>query len=376
MPQTSLSDEELVSRIAALCLEGRRLVARLIVHLIEVEDRALDKKSACSSMWEFCTERLKMSEGEASRRLNAARLVRKFPSVLGRIERGEIHLSALRQLRPYLDEENVDAVLDEAKGKTRSELDEMIARRFPRPNAPTIEIPIAAAPALASPARIEPLSATGVLVQMTMTAEGYSDLKRAKELLGHCIPDGDTVKVIERALRALVEDLEKDRRAKTPRPQASSRPSRPGHISAATRREVFARDSEQCTYVDSEGRRCECRTRIELDHIQPRARGGSDEASNLRARCRSHNLHAAEEIFGKEHVAARIHCRQQQWKKRGEDRSSMSSETLEQARRGLVNMGFAASEVKRTLGALADRHRDAGAPPVPELLREAIAALT
>jgi hypothetical protein len=54
----------------------------------------------------------------------------------------------------------------------------------------------------------------------------------------------------------------------------------------------------------------------------------------------------------------------------------MSSETLEQARRGLVNMGLAAADVKRTLGALADRHRDAGAPPVPELLREAIAALT
>ena len=330
-----LSDEELVSRIAALCLEGRRLVARLIVHLIEVEDRALDKKSACSSMWEFCTQRLKMSDGEASRRLNATRLVRRFPSVLGRIERGEIHLSALRQLRPYLDEENVDAVLDEAKGKTRRQLDEMTTAT--------------------AGARVEPLSATGVLVQMTMTAEGYADLKRAKELLGHCIPDGDTVKVIERALRT---------------------PAKPGHIAAATRREVFARDGERCTYVDTEGRRCVCRTRIELDRIQPRARGGGDEASNLRARCRSHKLHAAEEIFGKEHVAARIRCRQQQWRKRGEDRTSMSSATLEQARRGLVHMGFAVSDVNKTLVALADRHRDAGAPPVPELLREAIAALT
>ena len=214
---------------------------------------------------------------------------------------------------------------------------------------------------------------------MTMTAEAYADLKRAKELLGHCIPDGDTVKVIERALRTLVEDLERDRRAKTSRPQASVRPSKSGHVSAATRRVVFARDGEQCTYVDSEGRRCECRTRIELDHIQPRARGGSDEASNRRARCRSHNVHAAEEIFGKEHVAARIRCRQQQWRKRGgagEDRTSMSSATLEQARRGLVNMGFAASDVNKTLVAIADRHRDAGAASVPELLREAIAALT
>ena len=214
-----------------------------------------------------------------------------------------------------------------------------------------------------------------------MTAEGYADLKRAKELLGHCVPDGDTVKIIERALRTLVEDLEKDRRAKTSRPRARVRPSKPGHIPSATRREVFARDGEQCSYVDSEGRRCECRTRLELDHIQPRALGGGDEATNLRARCRPHNLHAAEEIFGKEHVAARIHCRQRQWmsgegKRRAEDGASVTSETLEQAKRGLVKMGFAASDVKKTLVALVGKHGDAGAPPLPELIREAIAALT
>jgi 5-methylcytosine-specific restriction endonuclease McrA len=395
MQCTLLSDEELVSQLASLCLEGRRLVARLVVHLIEVEDRALDKKSACSSMWAFCTERLNMSEGETSRRLNAAKLVRKFPSVLGRLERGEIHLSALRQLGAYLTEGNVDAILDDAKGKTRSQLDEMIARRFPRPNAPTVEIPVVASmttatagatppppPALAGKARIESLSATGVLVQMTMTAEGYADLKRAKELLGHCIPDGDTVKVIERALRTLVEALEKGRRAKTSRPQESGRPSKPGHIPAATRREVFARDGEQCTYVDSEGRRCECRTRLELDHIQPRALGGGDGAATLRTRCRPHKLHAAEEIFGKAYVAARIHRRQQQWmrragEKRREGASSVTSDVVEHATRGLVNMGFAASDVKKTLLSLVD-HRDGngGAPPLPELLREAIAALT
>jgi hypothetical protein len=92
-------------------------------------------------------------------------------------------------------------------------------------------------------------------------------------------------------------------------------------------------------------------------------------------------LHAAEEIFGKEHVAARIHCRQQQWTrragaKRGEVTSSVPSDTVEQATRGLVNMGFGASAVKKTLLALVERHRDAGAPPLPELLREAIVALS
>jgi 5-methylcytosine-specific restriction endonuclease McrA len=216
---------------------------------------------------------------------------------------------------------------------------------------------------------------------MTMTAEGYANLKRAKELLGHCIPNGDTVKVIERALRTLVEDLEKERRAKTSRPQARVRASKPGHVPAARRRDVFARDGKQCTYVDSEGRRCECRTRLELDHIEPRALGGGDDASNLRVRCRSHNLHAAEEIFGKEHVAARIHCRQQQsmrcaGEKRGGVGTPVVSERVEEAARGLVSLGFGAAAVKKTLLALEGRHHGAGAPPLPELLRQAIVALT
>jgi 5-methylcytosine-specific restriction endonuclease McrA len=385
MQHTSLSDQELVSQIASLCLQGKQIVARVIVHLIEVEDRGLDKRSACSSMWAFCIERLHMSEAEARLRISAMKLVRSLPSALAWLERGDVHLSALVQLGPHLTDENVDTMLDEAKGKTRPQLEEMIARRFPRPNAPTIEIPVAqsmtlpAAPAPARAARIEPLSATGVLVQMTMSAEGYADLKRAKELLGHSIPDGDTVKVIERALRTLVEDLEKTRRAKASRPRASVRPSKRGHIPAATRREVFARDGEQCTYFDSDGRRCECRARLELDHIQPRALGGGDEASNLRARCRAHNLHAAEEIFGKEHVASKIYCRQRQWMPRGGERrkvsSPVTSEVVQQATRGLVNMGFRVSEVKKTLAALIDR-RDSETPPLPDLLREAIGALT
>jgi hypothetical protein len=47
---------------------------------------------------------------------------------------------------------------------------------------------------------------------------------------------------------------------------------------------------------------------------------------------------------------------------------------MEQATRGLVNMGFGASEVKKTLLALVGH--DAGPRPLPELLREAIVALT
>ena len=43
-----------------------------------------------------------------------------------------------------------------------------------------------------------------------------------------------------------------------------------------------------------------------IDHVTPRALGGSGEAENLRAFCRAHNHHAAERVFGRAHVEARI----------------------------------------------------------------------
>ena len=46
MKLTDLSDDELVASLSAICLEAHRLTARMIIHLIEVEERRLDLKAA------------------------------------------------------------------------------------------------------------------------------------------------------------------------------------------------------------------------------------------------------------------------------------------------------------------------------------------
>lgn len=63
MQPSELTDHELVSRLSALCLEGHALTARMIVHLMEVEERRLDLRAACTSMFDFCQRKLGMSEG-------------------------------------------------------------------------------------------------------------------------------------------------------------------------------------------------------------------------------------------------------------------------------------------------------------------------
>src|SRR6476661_6069947 len=137
MHLTELTDDELVSRLSALCAEGHVLTARLIVHLIEVEERRLDLRTACTSMFDFCQRRLGMSEGAAFRRITAARLVKRFPALLERIERGELHLSTLVLLRPHLTEVNVEGLAAAVAGKTQRQVEELLARLAPKPDVPS-----------------------------------------------------------------------------------------------------------------------------------------------------------------------------------------------------------------------------------------------
>jgi 5-methylcytosine-specific restriction endonuclease McrA len=342
MTLNRLSDDALVASLHALCLDARRLDARVVEHLVEIEARRLHLKAACSSMFEFCARRLQMSEGAAFRRINAARLARRFPRLIAHVESGAVHLSALVLLRDHLTEANVDELVAATSGKTKREVEELLARRAPRPDAPAqirklpaqvaLSAPAAAAvpapaPAPAPRARIEPLAESRYKLQLTVSSALREKLERATDLMRHRNPSGDLAVVVEQALDALLEKLEKERLGRTSRPQRTARPTKKGRISAATRREVFARDGEQCTFTDEQGRRCSSRAFLELDHITPRALGGPDDAANLRVTCRAHNRLRAEVVLGRECVERGIHFRQRK-------------SELETATVGLARMGF------------------------------------
>ena len=135
----------------------------------------------------------------------------------------------------------------------------------------------------------------------------------------------------------------------------------------AVRREVFARDAEQCTYVGPDGDRCPARGYLELGHVHPKARGGTETAANLRVRCSAHNALYAEQVFGRAHVANRTHLR------RGKCVPTPTS--FETAARGLRSLGFREPDARRALETLATK-RDMEGAPVETLLREALLVLT
>jgi hypothetical protein len=70
-------------------------------------------------------------------------------------------------------------------------------------------------------------------------------------------------------------------------------------IPAKVRDEVWQRDGSVCQYRDPvTGKRCGSRHMLEIDHTIPVARGGTNDASNLRLLCRQHNIFTARKVFG------------------------------------------------------------------------------
>src|SRR5690606_4421819 len=86
--------------------------------------------------------------------------------------------------------------------------------------------------------------------------------------------------------------------------RAPAAPAR-SHVSAAIRREVWARDAGRCAYTDHRGRRCPETGSLELHHREAHALGGPDTVDNLELRCPPHNLLAAEQDFGRSHMDRR-----------------------------------------------------------------------
>jgi len=338
-----------------------------------------------------------MSEDEACRRIQVVRLVRRFPELLVRIERGELTLSTMALLDGALTPSNCEELVRAAAGKTKAEVQALLAKRAPKPDVPAAitTVPVqsalpavgvapgsASAPmARADGPQLVPLSETRHEVQFTASDALRKKLERARDLMRHANADGDLAVVVERAMDLLIAKLERQRLAKASRPREvradDARATNLASVSRATRRAVFERDGEQCTFSDGDGHRCPATAWLEFDHVEPRACGGTNDFGNLRVRCRAHNRLYAEQAFGREHVERAIRERGRP-RQRGYATPSCAIESCALAARALTGMGFRRAEVRRALEAVTARHPGAAlaATPVQAILREALAVLT
>lgn len=209
---SGLSDDALELRLRKLLAAGARTEALVVAHLAEVECRRLHVRNGYRSLFEYCLVALGFSEFEAVFRISAARTTRNFPLAFELLERGELHLSGLHLLRSHLTPDNHVELLAAARLKSKREIEKLIAARFPRPDVPANVRPFA---------RMEPLSSGRYRLELMIDEPLKKKLEHACDRLSHVNPSRDLAVVLDRALDALMRQLDKGRFGK-PRADAVS----------------------------------------------------------------------------------------------------------------------------------------------------------
>jgi len=399
-----LPDPALLRALTALVAQDRTTTAALLAHLAEVDARRLYLPAAYPSMFAYCVGELGLSEEAAFKRIRVARTARQFPAIFPALADGRLHLSAVVLLTPYLTPENADELLTAAVHRSKSEIETWLAQRFPRsellPLVQALPAPGPRADEQLSPgtvgshelgggrldpgavegsgeqlspgtveapaprARVTPVAQERFALQLTIGQGTHDKLRYAQALLGHQVPEGEVAQVLDRALDALIEKLERRKFAATPRPRPQRASANPRHVPAAVKRTVWERDGGQCTFVSAAGRRCPARTRLEYDHVDPVARGGRATVERLRLRCRAHNQYGAECTFG----AGFMRQKREQARAAAERAQTAAAERARQAavaerqREAAAERAQAAAEVipwLRRLGFRADEARRA-----------------
>jgi hypothetical protein len=134
-PHEELSDPDLIAEVSRLAASERQATSRLVSALAQFDARRLYLGQGCSSMFTYCTRVLHLSEHSAYNRIEAARAARRFPEIFTLLADGSIHLSAVRLLSPHLTQANHRDVLGEASHKSKRDVEELVARLRPQPDA-------------------------------------------------------------------------------------------------------------------------------------------------------------------------------------------------------------------------------------------------
>jgi hypothetical protein len=347
---SGLSDHDLLTRLLALAGKEREATVELVAHLAALDSRpSVYAAKGYGSLFNYCVEALRLSEDATCNRIYAARACRRFPAILEALAAGEMSLTSVRMLSPHLTDENWQTVLARAGGRSRREIEALVAELAPRPDVPSsvrklpptaVRLPnpsldprdqqlegvtapnglLIPAPLSSPPVRrpvIEATSPQRYRVQFTIGEESHDKLRRLQTLLRREIPDGDPAAIVDRALTLLLERVEREKFAAAAKPRPA-RPIRPGtdtqdwrtvpgsrDIPNDVKRVCWRRDQGQCAFVSADGYRCTERTFLEFHHLIPYAQGGRATVDNISLRCRRHNQYEADLVFGSRPPARR-----------------------------------------------------------------------
>ncbi|MEZ0393218.1 MAG: HNH endonuclease [Pseudobdellovibrionaceae bacterium] len=284
MNLNSINDPTLIERTEKLVRQERELLTTVLHHLREIDRRRLYSALGYKSLLDFAVRRLGYPEDQAYRRISAMKLLKEIPQIEEKINAGEISLTHIGLAQSLFRQEKKINQKEMSQTQKLSVLNQIANK--PVREAERITLSLSTAPELVKPDRVNPLSADRIEVKFTARVGVQEKMERLKGWLAHQHPTLSLGELFEMLCDLGLKEWNPTKTAAPRKRRVSQSKSQ-----AQIKREVFLRANNRCE-------NCQSTYALEVDHIQPKALGGSDEASNLRLLCRACNQRAAIDAFG------------------------------------------------------------------------------
>jgi hypothetical protein len=287
-----MTNLEIEARLRALTAQERKITGEILTLIREAEKRKLYLARGYPSSFEWLVKEFGYSQSAAYRRIQAARLVEEMPEAKGKLEAGTLNLSLLAQAQSAFQKEARRAgnpLPPERKQEILKKVEYCTAeaaQRLIRQELPEIAH---------GEDSLRTINEKESRLSVVLSNSAVDHLKRTREVLSHARFGATWGELLSHVLEFFLE-------AKDPLRKMTHRLTDTVQrrvITSTLRAQVLQRAEGRCEYHDTQtNRRCESRYQLEVDHIHPRALGGSNDPANLRALCRAHNQFEAERLLG------------------------------------------------------------------------------
>jgi len=314
--------------------------AALLNVIDEVDQHKVFRAMECSSLIQYCIQKLKLPEHVAYNCITVMRKSREVPALKGCIQKGDFSVSKGRKITSVLTPENQADWLEKAKKLPQKKLEHEVAKANPKAATPErakyvsdkrLDLRLGVSEKLMlklrraqdlhsqSTRRAASLEDTlGLLVEFYL--ERKDPVRKAKRAIAkkgfqsnepHMKSNGKTILEKTSTLNCnktvgntgAVKNARYSQPLKKKTEEVKLVARRVGHkigslygrvslrepISAAIKHEVTLRDKGRCRYEDKNALRCLQRRWLDVHHLKPVSEGGGNRVKNLILICNSHH---------------------------------------------------------------------------------------